>query len=389
MTKDNLSSEHDGHLGLWAERAMTAANSPEQVDAGELASWLKSEEFTQAYQTVMRTRRALLDDDVSTNTDKAFGLFRQKHEGTRGRVLWLYMAAAACVAALCYLALPRLRSGRPAEQASEAYLYQAVADADTAITLAFAGDTITLHPSPLTPHPSPVKAVAVASNIVQLQPVDYSAYEITPTTISVPQGKVAMLRLPDGTTVWLNAFSSLIYPTDFPKGEPRHVQLKGEAYFAVARDGERPFVVDCDGLQTRVLGTEFNIRSYADNDPCVTLVKGSVEVTTGKGLVLLHPNQSATVNTAGTLSVDSEVDTEPITCWRDNRFYFDGQSLRDIMIEVGRWYNMDVMIGSNSHIADRLHFRGERQWTIQQLVDQINMISNADIRISGNTLTVY
>lgn len=382
-TNDKLGSQPD----VWVERALKAATRPSQVTPAELEEWLANDEFVEAYQTAMRTKRVLAEGAHEPgDTGRAFSLFRQAHERRRGRYVWMGVAAAACVAALVYLALPSQRGGE-VPSGSEALLYQAVADADTTITIATAGDTVSL--AELAVKPQTDGVVNVSGNTIELAPVDYDRYEIISSTLNVPQGKVAQLRLPDGTRVWLNACSSLIYPTDFPGGQPRRVQLKGEAYFDVTHAGGVPFIVDCGGVQTRVLGTEFNIRGYAESQPCVTLVKGSVEVTAGANQLTLQPNQQATVGTDGQLALGTGVDVEQVSCWRVNRFYFDGQTVRDIMIEVGRWYNMDVMIGDNRHISDRLHFRGERSWTIEQLVEQVNMISNAEIRISGNTLIVY
>ncbi|MBQ8487697.1 MAG: FecR domain-containing protein [Prevotella sp.] len=388
MNNDILTASPEEQATSVVEHAMKAATNPEEITPEELDEWLKDRDFADTYQTAMRAKSALLAERLQDNTAQAFQQFSRTHGNRSARVLWLSVAAAAaCVAALFYLARPA-QSPSFGDSNTEAYLYQAIDNADTAIVIAMAHDTLRLTSQAL-PQSTSVKSIVISGNTVSLQPVDYSQYEIIPSTLTVPQGKVAMLELPDGSRVWLNACSSLIYPTDFKEGEPRRVQLKGEAYFAVARDSQRPFIVDCNGVQTRVLGTEFNVRGYAGSEPCVTLVKGSVEVSNEGHQVKLQPCQSVTVGSTGLLSVDSNVDVESVTCWRDNRFYFDGETLRDIMIEVGRWYNMDVMIGSNSHLSDRLHFRGERQWTIQQVVDQVNMISNAEVRISGNTLTVY
>ena len=84
-----------------------------------------------------------------------------------------------------------------------------------------------------------------------------------------------------------------------------------------------------------------------------------------------------------------DVDTNVFTCWRDELFYFDGQTLREIMVEIGRWYNMTVLLDNNVHINDRLHFNGERAWTVQELVDQMNMVCKTKIRIEGDSLKVY
>ena len=208
----------------------------------------------------------------------------------------------------------------------------------------------------------------------------------------LPQGKVAKIVLPDGSRVWLNARSSLIYPNKFLAGQPRRVKLNGEAYFEVVHDKAHPFIVETEKMQTRVLGTSFNVRSYNGENPIVTLVNGSVQVSVSKGIgrkssTILKPGQQWLLSEGKWTTMD--VDTNVFTCWRDELFYFDGQTLREIMVEIGRWYNMTVLLDNNVHINDRLHFNGERAWTVQELIEQMNMVCKTKIRIEGDSLKVY
>lgn len=382
-------SQSDHQLSLWSERAMKAASHQSDVSSSELESWQKSADFTSAYQTAMRAKSALLSETSAADSDEAFRRFIRRHRVSRVLLLRAVLAAAAaCIAAWLFLSLPT--PSQPSAEAGRAdsLLYHARSASDSALVIATAHDTLRLT-SPSSAASGDAVSISVSGNRLHLQPVDYRHCEITRSTLTVPQGMAAQLELSDGSQVWLNACSSLIYPSSFKEGEARRVHLCGEAYFEVARDPSRPFIVDCDGLQTRVLGTAFNIRSYEGRQPSVTLVSGSVEVSSEDCHVTLQPLQTVVIGDSGAMSIDSDVDVESVTCWRENRFYFDGSTLRDIMIELGRWYNMDVMIGSNSHLSDRLHFRGERQWTIQQVVEQMNLISNAEILIDGNTLVVY
>ena len=168
------------------------------------------------------------------------------------------------------------------------------------------------------------------------------------------------------------------------------MELKGEAFFEITPDKSRPFIVKTGQLTTRVLGTSFNIRSYQGEQPSVTLVTGSVRVSANGASApssILRPGEHWTMIDA--ISSVTSVDTDIYTCWRDGLFYFDGQPLRDIMIEIGRWYNMNVILGSNEHINDRLHFNGERDKSVEELIEQMNMICNTRIVIEDNVLKVY
>lgn len=205
------------------------------------------------------------------------------------------------------------------------------------------------------------------------------------TTLSVPQGKVATIVLPDGTKAWLSPGSRIIFPLSFPSNMPREVKLTGEAYFSVTHDKAHPFIVDCDKFKTKVLGTEFNVRNYAGETPVVTLVEGSVSVSNGNADVTLKPEQCVEVADNESL-VAKDADIDVMTSWKNGEFYFDGQTLRQIALEIGRWYNLDVIVVSDAHTDDSIHFNGERAWTVQETIKHLQRISNAQLEIRDNAL---
>ncbi|MHB1178962.1 MAG: FecR family protein [Daejeonella sp.] len=162
-------------------------------------------------------------------------------------------------------------------------------------------------------------------------------------TIETPRGGQYQVILPDGTKVWLNAASSLKYPASFASLKERKVELNGEAYFEVAKDKRHPFVVNTDKQVVEVLGTHFNINTYAD-EPAVktTLLEGSVKVSqlTAHNSQLLNPGQQS-VLTANGISV-SEANTEEAMAWKNGYFRFDDEKLESIMRKIARWYDVDV-----------------------------------------------
>lgn len=171
-------------------------------------------------------------------------------------------------------------------------------------------------------------------------------------TIETPKGGQYQINLPDGTKVWLNAASSLRYPTAFTNGE-RKVKLSGEAYFEVAKNMKLPFKVESRGQIVEVLGTHFNISSYADEpNEKTTLLEGSVRVSRsndsrsglGKSL-LLKPYQQA-VNTSDNM-VAISIDPEAEVAWKDGLFQFKDTPLKTIMRQMARWYNVDIKYEGN------------------------------------------
>ena len=190
--------------------------------------------------------------------------------------------------------------------------------------------------------------------------------------LSIPRGETFKVVLSEGTEVFLNSDSRLVYPTVF-KGKERIVSLEGEAYFKVSKDVEHPFIVKTGNVQVRVLGTEFNVRGYSPADVRITLITGKVAVsdTCGTHNVEMEPGQSAQLSTDGTFAV-SEVNIESFLYWKEGFFYFVDIPLADMMKEIGRWYNIDIEF-RNSKIMDlRMHFFANRHQDIFNLIELLN-----------------
>lgn len=170
-------------------------------------------------------------------------------------------------------------------------------------------------------------------------------------TLKVPYGRKFQLELSDGTSVHVNAGSTLKFPVNFVAGQVREVELSGEAYFEVARNEEAPFVVSTNGIKTEVLGTKFNVSSYAD-DPFseVVLVEGSVGVFKNKERFnkdtdkILKPNQKASLLKSGQNLNISTVKTENYTAWVDGILLFKNESFENIIKKLERSYDKKITI---------------------------------------------
>lgn len=167
-------------------------------------------------------------------------------------------------------------------------------------------------------------------------------------TLRTPRGGQFKVQLPDGTNVWLNAATSLRYPTAF-NGTERLVQVSGEAYFEVAKDAARPFRVMLSKHHSIiVLGTRFNVKAYDDDVIAkTTLLDGAVKVTFSIGKlqeVQLQPGQQAQVSAAEeTMQLVKQVNLDQEMAWRSDAFSFEGQTLEEIMKQISRWYDIDVV----------------------------------------------
>lgn len=201
-------------------------------------------------------------------------------------------------------------------------------------------------------------------------------------TITTPRGGQYQVLLPDGTQVWLNASSSIKFPTYF-SADQRNVILTGEAYFEVSKDKTKSFVVNVDGMSVEVLGTHFDVMAYKDEESInTTLLEGSVKVTKNNESRILKPGQQAKVK-GGIQVVEAAADA---LAWKNGLTSFIDADIRTIMRQVARWY--DVEVKYEGDIPRRL-FTGEisRKANLSELI-KIIKLSNIQLKLEGNVITV-
>lgn len=182
--------------------------------------------------------------------------------------------------------------------------------------------------------------------------------EMKYNTLSNPRGsKVINMVLADGSKVWLNAGSALTYPVAFI-GNERKVSISGEAYFEITHDASKPFTVSKGSVDIRVLGTHFNVNAFEDDgqDVEITLLEGLVKINNGNATGLLKPGQQAKVDTE--VKVLSDVDIDAVMAWKNGYFNFDHSSLHNVLNQVSRWYDVNVVYKGNNQPRE---FVGEIQ----------------------------
>lgn len=205
--------------------------------------------------------------------------------------------------------------------------------------------------------------------------------------VSTPRGTDYQLTLPDGTHVFLNADSKITFPERFT-GDERNVKVEGEAYFEVTKDAKHPFVVSTDYFTTTVHGTSFNVNAYSAKTAGVALVNGSVSVKSNNGKVqMMVPGQMAYYGNQGELSI-RDVDVYPLTQWKDGFFYFNNDRLIDIMMELGRWYNVSVVFEHEDNMNQRLHFVAEHKEKLSDIIKRINDLNIVKITLEKDHVAV-
>lgn len=205
-----------------------------------------------------------------------------------------------------------------------------------------------------------------------------------------PRGAQYKLVLPDGSTVWLNAASSIKYPTSFT-GNERRVEMTGEAYFEIAKQtapggkGRIPFIVEVDGTQVEVLGTHFNVNAYSD-EPVIktTLLEGIVKVVKGGNSALLKPGQQAQVKGTSINTIAADTDLE--MAWVNGLFQFKKANVKSIMRQVSRWYNVEIEYSGDPTST----FSGTipRSVNASKLFALLEATGNVHFKIADNKVTV-
>lgn len=215
-------------------------------------------------------------------------------------------------------------------------------------------------------------------------PTHSSSFRSQNMVLHIPKGRFyQLLILEDGTEVYLNAGSSITFPTKFETNK-REVELEGEAYFKVAKNPKKLFLVKTSYFTTQVLGTEFNIKAYKSQHPNVTLVEGKIQVWSSEKneVVILHPGQTASPSD-GKFDV-REIDPMNYTAWKDGFFYFEEGRLEDIMTEIARWYNIDVNY-ENSGLKDlKFRFWANKDNSFHDAIDLLNRTGKINVVMTSS-----
>jgi transmembrane sensor len=187
------------------------------------------------------------------------------------------------------------------------------------------------------------KIMKLANGQLAYRSTNADSAAVTNNTMTTPKGGKYDLTLSDGTKVFLNAASSITYPTRF-SGKNRKVSITGEAYFEVAKNPKMPFIVLANGTETQVLGTHFDIMAYQD-EPFIkaTLLEGSINFRTPHSEVHLNPGQQAVLPEFSDRISVQDANMEVALSWKNGYFIFQDEDLHSIMRKVARWYDVEVV----------------------------------------------
>ena len=212
--------------------------------------------------------------------------------------------------------------------------------------------------------------------------------EVSTQEITVPKGQVNQIFLADGTRIWINSGSKLTLPSVFEPNE-RVVKLNGEAFFQVAKDKKRPFMVEVNGQQIKVFGTSFNVRAYANSNKIeTTLETGQIQLHVGNETKMLNPGEQSLFNKTEKQLVISKVDPVNFSSWKDGRYEFQNENLVEVFNVVERWYDVEITYDENTF--KEMHFSGviKRNKDAKHFLDLLNLTTPISYDIHGDKIKI-
>ena len=212
---------------------------------------------------------------------------------------------------------------------------------------------------------------------------------ITAKRITTKHDKEFWVTLDDGSLVHLNYNTRIIYPERFGKGD-RNVILEGEAYFMIAKDKSRPFVVHTPSGEIKVYGTEFNVNTmHEDASTSVALVKGSIGVTPKGGKErIMKPGEEATFNAQTSFFTIQSVNVDPYIAWNTGDFFFHEWTLQQIMDVMAKWYNVSVEFSDEEVAGKKLNGIFSRYSDIQEIMETIKIVTGYSITINNHHIII-
>ena len=370
------------------DEALDIMNAGTEVSSEQLRMIDQDADLRKACEDIFVAQNVLAREQMSAaDADEQLRLFHQRRRRARLRYIGaaILSAAAVLVAAVFLL--------KPKAAKEQGLFFEAVSEQQQPTITTDDGTTV------------PIRMVAQAGHPDRRVVVDTDQMEVEQLRLNVPVGQSLQVDLPDGSKVFMHPGSRIVYPNHFI-GDKREVKFSGQAYFVVARDVAHPFVVTTAKSQTTVLGTEFDITAYEGRPEYITLISGKVSCRLLNGEqatdqenrrvgelwpqiheVILTPGQQLSIVNSQ-LTVRTLTDTDQFTSWRDGYFYFDNIPLRDILREIGQYYNVSIVTLRPWLLDYRMRFIVPREKGIDYVVKTLNRMEKVNAKLHHNRLYI-
>lgn len=375
--KNSLSQEEEAEFMVWLEKD------------DQNKALLKEFEVTSDVETKLKTMAAF-------DENAAWQSLRQQIESpisavvdtnrTRRVRLMTVLSAASVIFLLTFSWLLFWESPEKLHVVQETQREIDIRPASSGAQLILAdGETISLDTEAMVEQRNGVKLVHDGKEMHYTTETPLSDQHVKYNTLVVPRASFFRMVLGDGTKVWVNAMSKLRFPVVFSEQE-RRVFLEGEAYFEVAHEADRPFVVDVkEGKSVKVLGTHFNVNTYHGR-LYTTLAEGKVEVFAGSESSVLKPGQIASV-------IRDEVkvrntDLKRDLAWKNGEFYFKDDNIVKIAHQLSLWYNLDIHVGTSVSTTKTYTGSIGRDVNLSEVLDLLTYATKLSFKVEGRKLTI-
>jgi len=367
----------------------------------ELEEWInESQEHMEIFESVLD--ETCLEDQgrvyaaidvtsalIKTKKQMKFGEIPEIHIDRNRKRLWVHIAAAASILIICTIGVYYFNNPGISGLRIDFVKQSEIKPGSNKATLTLAnGKKIVLSTAVNgeLANEAGVRITKTADGLLVYKIVDQNEpANFQLNTLSTANGEQYQVSLPDGTKVWLNAATSLKYPTSFSRTKERRVELNGEAYFEVVKDSAHPFVVSTVHQTVVVLGTHFNINSYSNEEITkTTLLEGSVKIN---DRILLKVGQEAVLTKLGTLAVHN-VDTESIVAWKNGLFIFENEEMKTAMNKIARWYNVEILYEDRRLELITVGGSISRFDKVEEILSLFEKAGNIQFEIKGRTITI-
>ncbi len=367
-------------------------NKLTEQEEREFDSWLRASEKNRQYfrQAQSYHQKQIEELDLDLVPDTTVGFMQKLNHRNKVRALYRNLRVAAAIVlplmlvggTYWYFQNSRARTEQLAEQSPLAPIRT------KAVLITTNGDELDLTSSGAELTDSVAGIQMRNDSLLGLSYQTETASALTAfNTLITPRGGEYKLTLADGTQVWLNCESELHYPVAF-KGDVRKVSLKGEAFFDVTKSA-KPFIVETDEVNVRVLGTRFNVSAYPDEEAVqTTLTRGLVQVESEAAKVSLHPGDQAEYLRTDASLLRQAVDTTLYVGWIDGYFRFEGETLEQLMHNLSRWYDVDFRISAGVDRQKKLYGKLNRRDDFDVIMGMVSKIAGASFERDGNQVTV-
>ena len=232
--------------------------------------------------------------------------------------------------------------------------------------------------------------ILAIGGFVLYQHVNQQKIAVEYLRVEVPKGQRTHIFLPDGTEVWLNSETKLVYPTNYTF-ENRNVQLEGEAFFVVTEDRKNPFIVSTDLVNVKVLGTKFNVKSYKEEPAYITLMEGQVEVSTPNEMskLILKPNEQVSVSEETGISLEKQIGITGVNVWMQGELSYINRPLSVIAKDLERRFDVHITITNEVLKEELFTLRSDNKATIDQVMALLKGTRELDYAIKENKVEVF